>query len=267
MIIADPRAGSREFITAIQSYGCEAAVSGIELASDFEWQGNGPDGLMQCGVERKSISDLLTSIRDRRLAGAQIGHMIRACPVRYLLVEGLWRRGQDGMVETGRTVNVSQTVSKIYGVYQSEVIRWQQARGSHNWEGIQHSLASICQQGGFLLIQTRDEGETAAWLAAEHDWWQKPWEAHMTSKSLYVPEVQRGAREAASGLWRGKKANVREAWLHALPGIGSKAVRLAENFRAPEDIAALSEKGWLALDGIGKVGAKTIWKSIHGEAE
>lgn len=259
MILCDPRTGSKELVSAIRSYGCEAELAGCELAADFQWSGNGPEGSVLCGIERKAVPDLLASIREKRLAGGQVAKLMEACPVRYLLVEGLWRRGIAGFVETGRVIK-EHAVAGRNDVQQ--VVNWLPAHGTHSWSGTHHALLSFCEQGGYGLVETRDTEETAAWLAAAHDWWRKPWDAHTTMKALYVPPVPVDRRKRAQNGWR-TAATVIEMWLHALPGMGTKAVKLAPQFELPRDIVAV--KDWQEFDGIGKTGAARIREAIHGK--
>src|SRR4029077_18022360 len=188
-VLVDSRTGSRELLSLLRSYGAEAELAG-HLDADFEWSGNGPDGELMCGVERKQVSDLLASMRDRRLI-AQTGRAIDAYEVRYLVVEGLWRRqDESGMIEIGKRV-------KDMGA--TEVIRWYPAHGGYRYSEVARYLASIRETAGVRVWTTDSERSTASWLAEEHAWWQKPWQEHSTARTLYVPEVPRGARER---LWR-----------------------------------------------------------------
>lgn len=251
MIQVDHRTGSRELLRSIRSYGVDAELA-TNLDADFVWSGNAPDGPALILVERKVIADLLTSLRERRLDGFQIGNMLDITPYTYLVIEGSYRANYDGFVEIA-------TVKPLEA--NKELLIWRVAHGSHTWSSVQKQLESIAQLTGTRIIQTRDDQETAQWLAACHDWWQKSWDEHHTGSKLYTPRPTRG-RQTASGLWRGKQASLTERWLHALPGLDSKALKLAPYFPLPEHI--VTEHHWDRYDGIGRTGARRIMEAIHG---
>lgn len=257
MILIDRRAGSRDYLPLIP----EAELAGIDLATDAQWSGLGPDGEILIGAELKTINELLSSLRDGRLAGQQIELLIENYQVRYLVIAGWWRPSAGGFIEIAHDLSCDPDTTYL---------RWHLAWGCHRYDATIHAIETICQHGGITPVFLDTEAEAALWLKTTHDWWQQPWESHTTSATLYIPPIPWTAKEAAArsihGLtgkprWKGK-ATIIEAWLHALPHMGRKAVTLAPHFKLPRDI--VYQQDWRDFDGIGKASAKDIRDAIHG---
>jgi len=245
IILIDPRTGSRELLPLLLKTGCEAELAGADLPGDFMFEGNGPDGNVLVVIERKTIEELLTVVRDRRLAGTQIGGMLDVTEISFLIIEGIWGKNDYGRVDIMK-----------HG-------RYYEAHGSHDWGGVWSFLLTIALQSSVMVIQTHNEEETAAWIANCERWFQKPWDAHKTSKEFYVPKLSLSPKERASGHWRTKSASVKERWLAAIPGLDRLAIELAKEFRLPRDI--VFEHDWQKYDGIGEGREKAIMEAIHGE--
>lgn len=199
------------------------------MDADFQFAGNGPEGAILAGVERKEISDLLSSMRSNRLAGSQIGKMIRTYDVSYLIVEGLWRRGRDGGV-----------LETPYGR------EWAEVRGRITYSEMTRFLASLREQGGVRVWRTMNPTETAAYLVEEFSWWQKQWKDHHTSQTIYVPELQLGAQGHKPHAFR-RAPSLTELWAHALPRVDSRAAELAGHFSSPKELANADVNRWLQI--------------------
>lgn len=243
MILVDERVGSRELLAKIRAYGADAEIGG-KLDADFQFVGNGPDGEVLVGVERKAIQDLLNSMRDRRLAGGQIGRMAACYDVLYLVVEGIWRRGRStGLIEVRNG-------------------DWHPARGSYRYSETARFLASLRELAGLRIWRTSDEEETAGYVAEEYAWWQKEWKDHRTADAIYAPQPERKTGHRAK-MFR-TEATVLEKWLCALPRIDSRAGELAKEFMSPLDMALADVDRWIAIKGIGKKTAEGIVEAIGG---
>lgn len=77
----------------LNAYGCNAVVSRLDAGDYAFW----PHGL-SVGIERKTISDLLSSIASKRLV-SQAHKMIESYDLAILLREGNIRRSMGGMIE------------------------------------------------------------------------------------------------------------------------------------------------------------------------
>src|SRR5437016_923212 len=99
ILLIDDRIGSRELLPHFKSFDVRTEVCHLESA-DAAFVGYGPDGPIYIGIERKVISDLVASIRSKRLSGHQLAGLIENYDVSILLVEGIYRPGANGELET-----------------------------------------------------------------------------------------------------------------------------------------------------------------------
>ena len=84
MILIDSRTGSGELAPYISS---PKLVCHLDFA-DFSFSGNGPEGGVGIGVERKGVMDLLQSMTSGRLVGHQLIGLQKEYDWTYLLVVG-----------------------------------------------------------------------------------------------------------------------------------------------------------------------------------
>ena len=247
MILVESSVGSRELLSRIRAYGADADLC-PHIKADFQFTGNGQDGPLLCGVERKAIQDLLNSMRDKRLAGSQIGPMLMTYDVRYMVVEGLWRRGRDtGLLEVRNGT-------------------WHTARGNFRYSEVARFLASLRELADIRVWRTADAEETAAWLAEEWHWWQKEWTEHRTDKTLYMPEPGERRHSTRARMFR-HDVSLCEYWIARLPHVDSRARDLAKYFVSARDMADASEERWMAIQGqrIGRKTAKDIVDAVNRE--
>src|SRR3989304_2010126 len=98
MVLVDDRVGSAGLADLLK----DAILTTLEYG-DCAFSGNGPNGIIKIGVERKAISDLIQSINSGRLSGHQLPGLLETYDRVYLLVEGQWRGNRkDGIVEVFR---------------------------------------------------------------------------------------------------------------------------------------------------------------------
>lgn len=242
MILVDERVGSRELLYSIRAIGGEAELAG-QLDADFQFVGNGPQGPLLIGIERKTITDLIGSMRSGRLSGRQIGTMQQTYDICYLIIEGYWRRGRNGgMVEVR------------YG-------DWKTVRGQVRYSEVVRFLASLREIGGVHVWRTADEEETSAYLVEEHAWWQKQWSEHKVARTIYTAPVERKQKSHKPSLFR-SEASLLEKWIVQLPGVQDRAIDLAKHFSSPRDLADADVDRWLQIKGL-RVGRKTAEKIVE----
>ncbi len=252
MILIDNRVGSRELLSLIHGVGVQAELAG-HLSTDFQFEGCGPDGPVLVGFERKEIRDLLTSMRDNRLAGSQVGHMIEAYDVCYLVVEGYWRCGPaSGLVE-------------LPGGGRGGGNHFQPARGSIRFSELSRFLASLRELGGLRIWRTFDIHDTARYLVEEWHWWQKPWDEHKTHRTLYSPDAPRPRVGHKPRIFR-TEAPLKEHWLARLPRIDARAEALSQYFVSARDLANAPVERWEAIAGIGKKTAALVVEEINKQS-
>ncbi len=244
MILVDSRTGSKELLNLIRYLGVDADLID-NLDADFQFCGNGPDGELLIGVERKAISDLIDSITKGRLAGEQVGHMQATYDRNYLIVEGYFRRQQNtGLIETRAGAG------------------WRVASGKITYSQMNRFLCSIQEQADFRLWRTVDDRDTAAYIVDQYEWWSKPWLSHRTHQTIYTPELRNPRAGHKATLFK-RKPNLVERWLSNLTGVNELAWDLAKHFGTGAHIVDYSVKDWQKLDGIGKVKAQKIVDEIH----
>lgn len=236
MILVDERTGSKEQLGGLRGLGIDAELGG-RMDADFQFTGYGPDSTLLLGIERKTIQDLLNSMRDKRLAGQQLGRMIDSYDICYLVVEGIWRRGRGtGLVEI------------MNG-------QWRSSRGSHRYAEVDRFLCSLEELAGLRLRRTADEEETCAAIADLYLWWQKPYEAHTSTRVIYAPLPQIKQKGNRPKMFR-HEATLLEKWIAMLPGVDGRAIDLALHFKSPKDMALADVERWLEIKGL-RMGRKT----------
>ena len=247
MILVDERVGSREQLQTLRSLGVDAELGG-RLDADFQFDGFGPHGSVLIGLERKTIQDLLNSMRDKRLAGQQLGGMLNCYDICYIVVEGIWRRGRGtGLVEV---LNGS----------------WRPSRGNHRYAEVDRFLCSLEELAGLRIRRTADEEESCAAIADLYLWWQKPYEEHKSLRVAYAPAPKAARKGHRPQMFR-SAPTLLETWVNALPGIvDGRAIEIAKNFVSPRDLANADLDRWLAIKGqrIGKKSAQKILEAIEG---
>jgi ERCC4-type nuclease len=160
MILVDDRTGSGDLAPLLSSPNCLVRLD----FADFLWVGNGPEGPVNVGIERKSLLDFLNSMVTGRLSGHQLVGLVDF-DYPYVLIEGVWRPDRhSGILQRigkgGRWVAAAQGSRRFM------------ARDVYNYLT---TLQVIC---GVRVVQTSNRWETARWLDSTYRWWQKPWSGH-----------------------------------------------------------------------------------------
>lgn len=253
-LLVDYRVGSKDLFPALLKLGVRASLAKPpnELVyGDCCWLGNGPDGMVEVGVERKNVFDFVSSMRENRLSGHQVSGMCETYDVRYLLLEGEWAI-KDGTVWAQNKWNVWKELKPGVSrpVSAGEMVGF---------------ISAIVNQAGFGLIRTCGADESAYWLRYYWGWWQKPWEEH---EALGIGGVG-GSLRGAKGEGKVKLVKPDLAWCMAaqLPGLGAKRSReISNGFGSAREFAGfmyVGEEGdWERLDGVGKVGAKKVVEAL-----
>ena len=180
------------------------------------------------GYERKKLSDLIASMKDRRLAGHQIQGMRKIYDRVELIIEGYWRPNPDtGALETMQRGQWAP----VY--HQSEGISYRQ---------LDSYLYSLCEKAGVVSWRTGSTADTAHLYASRYHWWRKDYDAHRSHDALYTndPSAQ---RRGAVMVMNGDPSPV--VLLAAqIPGIDSKAWDVGKHFRSPYDMVSADVDEW-----------------------
>lgn len=241
MILIDDRIGSKEMLDLFKPYGLRVDSTRLEFG-DACWAGNGPEGDCMIGLERKRITDLVSSMRDGRLSGHQLPGLFSTYQYVYLAVEGIYKPGDNG-----------------------ELIYWKGAgfrpvmcgRNTVMYREVDAYLSTLETKAGVVVRRTGRIEETVAQIVSLYHWWQKPWEKHQSHQQIYAPVPQGKrmgfvSREELIRRKYGEKAVV--AWKMAaqLPGLDTKAESVAKHFRCPFAMIAATPEEWMQIKGIGK---------------
>ena len=236
IILIDDRTGSKELVDLLD----DAILTTLEYG-DVAFGGNGSDGRLQIGVERKAIGDLIQSISSGRLSGHQLPGLLETYHKVYLIVEGIWRANKkNGTIEVfrhGKFKSLGEskfTAKRVWGY-----------------------LTAINASTGVNVLITPDMAETALVIEELHHWWNQPWEkhhSHLMLNKLNPPSVY---------LWPGRPSLIRRI-ASELPGIGFERVAEVEKaFGTVRRMFDAAEEDWRLLEGIGKVTAKNVWRALH----
>ena len=144
MIVLDDR--ERDIMPCLSRFDVPAAPCRLDFGDAF-FIGCGPLGSVTIGFERKKLTDLIASMRDRRLAGHQLRGMWGSYDYVYLVIEGIWRAGDGGSIEHpvgGRWV-------PLY--FKSTGISYRQ---------VDSFISTLELLGGVIVCKTNGPSETAA---------------------------------------------------------------------------------------------------------
>lgn len=211
--------------------------------ADVCWLGNGPDGPIPIGVERKRIGDLISSMEDGRLSGHQLVGMQTRYQVLYLLVEGLWR----GDPKTG----VLQVFKQRKWVPLKHGTRRYMLRDIANYLS---TLTILC---GIHVWKSSTIEMSAQWLLATYKWWQKEWKEHK-SHLRFATALTPGTAVSL------KKPGLVRRIAKELPGVGwERAAELEKHFPTVMDLLMADEGDLRQVAGIGKGLAAQITDALH----
>lgn len=211
---------------------------------DYALEGNGPDGNILVGIERKTLRNLISSMRDGQYNEQRIG-MKNTYKVSILAVEGLWIENEsDGSILIGKEGGkywYPLTLNQDSGrrVRYSEVYRYL----------LSVALSGVLVSHSYSLLHT-------AWNVAEvFKYFSKPWDQHQSlleTKLINIPSLDF------------HPPLVRE-WAARVDHIGIKRSIEAQNiFKTPIRLANAEEEEWLGISGIGTATAAKIVRQIRG---
>ena len=154
MLLLDNRIGSAELLQHIPPG--KARLTHLD-SGDACFIGNGPDGPVSIGIERKRVNDLAASIRGNRLAAKQLPAMFQTYDYVYLVVEGMWKISPKGTIEAYPRVPVSIQNSAVDSF-----------------------LNTLQVQSRLIVRQTFSPRHTALLFLNLYSSWSKGWDEHQT---------------------------------------------------------------------------------------
>jgi ERCC4-type nuclease len=244
MILVDPRVGSVEMQPLLETQHLKTTIQHLEFG-DFAFSGNGPEGPVMIGVERKRVRDLLSSLRTGRFAGHQLPGLLKVYDWCYLFVEGILRANpESGILEES---------------------------GYHAWVPVQlgssgfayrdldgHLTTLECRAGACFRIRRTDTKQASAVAIANlwHYWNDKEWDEHRSHLALNLTSEYGWI--VKPGLLRRMAAQ--------LTGIGwEKSGAISHRFGSVREMVNAEEKDWVEIPGVGKKLSHRIVAALKGE--
>jgi ERCC4-type nuclease len=239
MIYIDSRVGSVEHAPSFK--GLVPIETTVLEFGDFAFEGNGPNGVISIGIERKALYDMLDCIETSRFSAYQLPGMKQLYDVPYLLVEGYWKCGSEGLLYESRNgSNWWQCKYRSKPLMYSTLYRYL----------ISVSLA------GINVIYSVDPKNSVTNILELYHYYQKAWDKHtalLQPKKVVMPTLT------------GRPASLVKRWAMSLDGIGNKTSDTIERvFKTGTDLANSTVEQWLAIPGIGEATAKKVVKQIRG---
>jgi len=260
MILVDKRRGSYELLPYLQALRIPVKAAFLPYG-DFSIEGGkGPDGEpVRCGIERKQLGDLVTSMQSGRFTGqredgsmGQLPGMLVEYDVPLLLIEGVWRPAADGTIEVLFIPKNQKPEKKEFGF-------WVPFRGQMLYRALNRFLFTVLFKARVPYFRTMGIRETAQWLADLHVWWvDKGYDAHkshLANDRTYDPRPDRL-------LWR--EPNFVEQIAMRFPGVGEvRAGAAAAQFPTVEAMVLAPVEEWLMVEGVGAKTAEKLWHKLR----
>ena len=238
MIYVAHEKGSIELLPLFQQLGMKAERA-VLPAADFCFEGNGPNGPVNIGVERKTLHDMLNCIEDARYNQQRI-KMKQLYDISVLMVEGHWRPHEQGYMMEG--FNNGTTWGYCKG------------RGRVMYSTLYRYLIGVASTG-VIITYPKNPWQCAYDVVEWFHFWNKSYNSHRSMREIQKVSIP---------TMNFRPSLVRK-WAADLPGVGVELSELAERkFRKPITLARADESEWLSIPGVGVKTAKQIVKEIQG---
>lgn len=254
MIIVDPRNGAEKYnlVPLLKGMGCEVVSQQMDFG-DVAFCGNGPNGsAISVGIEIKR-SDLLPSIASGNLRDHQIPGLNASFDCVWLLIEGRYRSGPGGILQ----------IANERPWKDAAIVNWNDAgHGARRWtyREIEARLLSWQLMTGVRVMRTDDLHDTAAVIAAMHDWFTtEQWEGHTS----HVPVAMKATLDGRAV--RLVPPSMASRVAAQFPGCGSTLASMAgSHFESVQAMCNAEPAEWRKLPGIGLKTATDIVRAIRG---
>ena len=239
MLLVDDRMGSKHLVSYLGAILGKENVALEHLAfGDIAWAGKADTKWVKCGVEIKSVDEIVGEFANPRFIGHQLPGMLKAYDWNWLLVQGMYRPNpKTGLMEkkAGKEWKPLRPITK-YGAF---------------WT----LLNTIDLKAGIRVHQSDGVTKTAHWLAAMYRWWQSGWDHHSSHQRIYTRPPKVTIKEPTTLMRIAAQ----------LPGIGwDRAEAVDTHFKAVGALLRASEEDWRAVPGIGKKTAQRAVELLTG---
>lgn len=248
MITVDYREGSVGLAPLLRAKGLPVQIGTLHFG-DVAFDGNGPEGCpVPVGVEVKTLGDVLKCMTDGRFAGHQLPGMINSYIQPWLLVEGIWRSGKEGLLEQLRGNQWRPaTVGSRKFMYR-DFLTWK---------------LTLQTKAGMNVQECSSWNEAAVWISTLYNWWTvKEFDQHRSHIAIHTPMERENGLFDRAILTR---PTVCRLVAMQLPGVGvEKSREIAAKFRTVEELVMADEADFSTIPGIGKELARRIYGSLRG---
>ena len=239
MVICDDRIGSKHYAAILGP--ARSTIARLEYGDACFTTANG----VSVGVEVKTIGDAISCMFTGRLADHQIPGLRNSYDYVYLVVEGMWRPGREGLLETFRWFDTDKNV---------KCGRWNEAvAGSQRllYSAFESWLTTLEMEGGLRIRTTSSPNATAELLWQLYGWWQK---SHHTSfRQMHEPS-------------RLSRPTMIRRILALLPGVGwDRSAIYAQKFKSVRQMVDASLDDWYIEGQIAEHSALKIVKALNGD--
>ena len=168
MIRISNATGSKEFKRTLIRAGAPCVLRSLKQMpfADFWFWGHGPKGRCKIGVERKTVSEIVSAIGDNRFTGHQLPGLLQTYAYTFVVIEG------------------DRYIDLKTGLLNPQALRHLPLR-AHVYQTVQKFELTLMLKGGVRVIYTKNKTHTALFLCALHEWFSEPWAKH---KSVYQVE-------------------------------------------------------------------------------
>lgn len=238
--LVDPQGG---FLSPLRRLGAPCKIKQLTYG-DFCFWGHGAEGRVRVGVERKTVSEWCEAIYDTRFKGHQLPGLLKRYPGHvWLVIEGFHNVDpQSGVMMQGK---------------------WSAGHGGRRtlYMDAMKFLFTLQLKAGVHIWPTRNALETAWFIRALYDWYQKRWKDHTS-----VYDVGAATPDVAILDTRTLKRRV-AAQFPQIAWVRSK--RVDQYFRSIASMLGASEEDWMAALGIreGRTIVRELRRSIYAEDE
>lgn len=192
MIIVDDRKGSKEFCRLLTRAGATAVVKRLPFA-DFKVIGHGPHGSVRVGIERKTISEIVSAFGDNRFIGHQLPGLLGT------RTDGTRRYDYVFIVLEG-----DQYLEARTGLLNPKSLRHLPQK-AHLYRTVKKFELTLMLKAGLRIIPTQNKQQTVEVILAISEWFAKRWSAH--GSAYAVEENKPDAAILADRTMKRKVAN------------------------------------------------------------
>ena len=247
MIFIDDRRGSKELASHFPP-GEKVDIVHMDFG-DFSFLGNGMEGPVAIGLERKSILDLINSIVTGRLSGHQLIGLTSSYTHVYLIIEGIWRYNPvSGILETWTTRGYTPISLGQRRFMAKEIV------------GYLNTLSVIA---GVHILQSSTQRETVQIIRSLYHWWNdKEWGEHKSHLT------QNKSAKRDGGTVSLVKPSLLKRVAAELTGVGwGKAAEVDKKFGNVGTMVNAPFPEWMSIPGFGKTMVTRIinemWEEKH----